>query len=123
MRERQSFTADNLENSVYKFFKQIFHLFWLFFCISANADDKTCGPGALEYVVFVGKANGTEEGIIVIKLNVFDAPNFTDRLYLQRDIFDAYLNNNKVILYTNTCQKEDYGFSQFKVLSKNDDGE
>lgn len=95
----------------------------MIFCISVNAD-KPCGPGTLDYVVFVGYVeNGMDLGLVIIKLNVFKTPNYTKRLYLQRYIYNAFLNNSKVILYTNSCQTEDYGFAKFEVLAKNDDGD
>lgn len=56
-------------------------------------------------------------GIIVIKLNSLKIPNYTNKLNMAKELFDAFLDDKSVVLYTNTCQKEDYGFSELDVLN------
>lgn len=81
-----------------------------FLYISANAEPQ-CGPGKLENLVYVGT------GFIVIKLNSLVKPNYTTRKSYAKELLDAFLDDKSVVLYTNTCQKEDYGFYQLDVMN------
>lgn len=82
--------------------------------ILANAAPQ-CGPGKLESLIYVGTS--PNDGIIVIKLDSLKIPNYTKRLNMAKDLFDAFLDEKSVVIYTNTCQTEDYGFAELDVLN------
>lgn len=76
------------------------------------ASNPPCGPGYIVSMRFLGN------GHTVIKLDTVPQENYTTKKEFQKPLFDAFVARKKIVLFTETCTRSDYGFDLWKIADE-----